>query len=357
MKNDSPLFISALDRFEKGDLSAIDSSFRRVDKKNLIQERHGRREYIPLNEFREKIHNALVVPLFIKPGINVRAPGPGGVNKKNNLYVITSNFHRDLINLRDDASDGSLHSVVSRFRREVREIVPGINPPFGFALEAENPETSSELKREMDDLNSRIENLRNQVIADFGKTVELHFRDLQSRFQERDRVAGRQRRAAADDVKMGLLIEQMKGMLAYLKFARGKPGRHPKPYNVFVYHLINEFAKWKFDWKKRLAGQKDCYLYRHDGQHKFEYNWPLILAMLFDVHFRSGKIPELSRFINRFRKRPSAVALQALKQDLWDRYKNFPPKQGWPGLSRGREETGFKKLIVDDAGALFVVSL
>ena len=39
--------------------------------------------------------------------------------------------------------------------------------------------------------------------------------------------------------KKDIAIRQIAHILNWSKIARRKPGRHPKPFNVFVYHLIN----------------------------------------------------------------------------------------------------------------------
>ena len=151
--------------------------------------------------------------------------------------------------------------------------------------------------------------------------------------------------------KVDMAIELIKRILDWLKISRGKPGRHPKPFNVFVYHLINKCTKYKID-----HSRTPVYFFRKDGQRKLERNWKLILFLILDTHLNVHPLPELEEFIFIHKKTPAPEALKILKKKLWNTYKNFPPLEGWP-VVRKSFETGFRKLIAKDDGRLEIVTL
>jgi hypothetical protein len=145
------------------------------------------------------------------------------------------------------------------------------------------------------------------------------------------------------------MIGWLKRFIEWLKPARGCRGVHPKPFNVFIYHLINRCTTWKRD-KNRVD------IFRRDGQHRLERDWDLILFLLLDIHVHQAKLPGLDKFIAKNARRPAAEALRILKKRLWDIYKNFPAKDGWP-FERQITEIGFRKLIVDNNGKLRIIRL
>jgi hypothetical protein len=104
------------------------------------------------------------------------------------------------------------------------------------------------------------------------------------------------------------------------------------------------------------AGETAPYILRKDGQHRLETNWRLLIFLLLEIHLHSVHVREVADFIRLYAKRPAETALRALTTDLRDRYKNFPPKQGW-SFRRKADETGFRKIIVTDDGMLRIITL
>ena len=144
--------------------------------------------------------------------------------------------------------------------------------------------------------------------------------------------------------KVDLAIKITGRFLETLRASRGKPGRHPKPFNVLVYHLINKCTYRRFD-------ENQYYIYHKDGQHKLKKDWKLILFLILDIHCREIKLPEIEKFISRNKNKPAREALKILKEKLLNIYKNFPRLDGW-AFEREIAETGYRKLTVNDDGTL-----
>jgi hypothetical protein len=169
---------------------------------------------------------------------------------------------------------------------------------------------------------------------------------------------------ASNDKMKNYAVRYCEDLLRWMKSGRGKSGRHPEPYNVLIYQLIRKLTTWKQNWKRRKAGL-DFYVYhkkgKRTGQHRLETNWQLLLYLLLELHLHSKGLPGIKSFMGKYIKKPARMALQALKTDLKNRYKNFPPIHGWYG-NRTFEgfpepETGFRKIILDDNGGLRMVRL
>lgn len=145
--------------------------------------------------------------------------------------------------------------------------------------------------------------------------------------------------------KLDMSIVLSERILSWLKIARGKPSSHPKPFNVFVYHVINKCTHWKINENRKHVFHKTG---KRKGQHKLERDWKLILYLILDIHIHRKELPYLRKFISENKNKSAHEALKLLKEKLWwNIYKNFPQLDGWP-FSRKIDETGFRKLIVND---------
>jgi len=220
-----------------------------------------------------------------------------------------------------------------------------------------NPRKFSDGKTTPQQLWQKWEELREeqskiaQKMDDFIGTSTERFliKSWRERDNEMKKLEDRYDRLKKERYTLDQIIETSERILNWLKTARGKPGRHPKPFNVLVYHLINKRTKRKVDENRNPV-------YHKDGQHKLERDWKLILFLILDIHLHRKELPELRKFISENKNKSAHKALRALKEKLWNTYKNFPPLEGWP-FPRKAYETGFRKLIVADDGRLHIVSL
>ena len=358
-KRDSPPFCELLSWLKKGDVQSLGRVFPlrewtrhradgKITGKRLYWDRIKHRKYlshIDLDEFRVKLKTELVDPLFLKPGIKIKDEDK---RRKDNLFSLTEALY---YNLRDEEKD--LRKTIEDYHQNFREFFPQIkSKPFYWVLTKSDDRIERELRKNLDELGSRIEDIWQLCRRLNDDLLEKTFQNWRVFLNEQDEDFLARRHVEPPDMKRKMAVDEAQKILDYLRSARGKPGRHPKPFNVLVYHLINWCTTWKLDKNRQ-------YVFRSDGQHRLERDWGLILFLLLDVHVNYCPLRELDKFITKNAKKPAPQALRSLKKKLWDIYKNFPPLHGWPMQKEGipSPETGFRKLIVTDDGNLRIVRL
>ena len=368
-KRDSPhIFNWVLYRLKKRDIPKCRSIFPIESWKNLGQ-------------LKSNIYSELVDPLFLKKAINIKDEDNALEHKEDNLICCLESYSRNLEGaLKDNVESINFNKILGDFQACYGEIILRANnkaktdPLFLriFELDAGDPhKTISLLEKEKIQLEKIALSLKHKMnnMADPGSSGDLE-RTLGPLFEEWNKCVEKigsidseiHKLRLNDYEKKKLKVDFIKSRLAWLKEgARGKPGRHPKPFNVLTYHLINnnKCTRWKIDRHRQLRGD-DPYIYnkdgKHKGEHKLERDWRLIIYLLLDIHLFSAELPEIQRFIKKHGNKPANRALGALKNILWNSYKNFPPLEGWSFL-RKTSETGFRKLIVNNDGRLQIVRL
>jgi hypothetical protein len=252
-----------------------------------------------------------------------------------------------------------LKKTLRDFQRDLKNAAPGVKFPFSWIVNDQNPVAS-----ELAELNERMAKFERGMpeLASTLSVKELDTPIAQKEMMEaenRDLLWASDLAKALDERKRRYVLDRCAQLLATMKWAQGKPGRHPKEFNVLVYHIIKRCTHWKIDWKRRASGL-DPYKRRKDGQHRLETDWKLVMFLLLDLHVHQHKLPEVARFISRHKKEPASMALRKMQAWLLNIRKNFPPMHGLTMNTEGvpRPETGFRKLIVGDDGRLLhVVSL
>jgi hypothetical protein len=328
-----------------------------------------------LAEIISRIHSELVDPLFLKKAVNIKDEDSCLKHRKNNLFCCLQYFIRELSSKRNDHE--GFNSILKEFQTTYQNIVLAANKnakvdPFfsriwGFDVN-EPGIMMSQLNKECDQIKETEALLKAEINSakesdkEFYGFMEEKWTEWNKCLEKRGEIEDKIERLKMDRKrKMGRKIVFIDEVLKSLvESARGKPGRHPKPFNVLTYHLINECTRWKIDPRKRRRG-KNPYAYRkdgkHRGEHKFERDWRLVIYLLLDIHLFSAELPEIQRFIDKHGKKPADKALKTLKNILWNSYKNFPPKDGWSFPRKAIAETGFRKLIVNNDGRLQIVRL
>ena len=363
IKNDSPHFSQLISWLKREDLQKLRKFFPLQNMDTWLKRKYRSKYYsfVDIDKIRNEIHSELIDPLFVKSGINVGA-----------LYCLFEAFIKDLRGAKYELDENKFKGIIQRFFFDFKEIVPSLAFPFSWMLE---PKKINSLKTPMskliekwedleeeksgitDNLISLIikrENLEQKTGYMQDRTIEnivamgLTKKDREQKKLEEKYIQAKRERAFLDQ-KIDIAIKTSWQILERLQLAKGKPGRHPKPYNVFVYHLINKCSLWKFNENRK-------YVYHKDGQHKLERNWKLVLFLILETHLRVIKLPRIEQFISEYKSESANDALRSLKQKLWDSYKNFSPKQGWPML-RKPNETGFRKLIINEDQELDIVML
>lgn len=309
-----------------------------------------------LDELREAIRKDLVEPLFLSPGLNVRFDADIRRHRNDNAFCCLEFYRRQLAKAR--AAD--LEIVLGAFGEDFKRALPGARFPFSWMVDHRDPaakEWGELMKRE----------------ADFDQRMKLALRDsrgVPDELVERDGAASwafdREKKdltwvrdlGISNDRKRGYALRYCEWLLFLMKTARGKPGQHPKEFNVLVYHVIKKCTTWKLDWKRRAAGL-ECYVMRKDGQHRLETDWKLVMFLLLDLHVHTRKIPDIGRFIASHKKLPASQAFGKMQAWLLNIRKNFPPLHGWPMNKEGFPipETGFRKLAATDEGGMRFIRL
>jgi len=385
--SDSPLFSDLLYWLEKKNTRRLRGFFPLRSYSTWMRTRPGwRPASTNLNKYREVIRRELIEPLFVLPRLRVRFESDIPGHRKDNAYCCIEFYRRQLRRAR--AAD--LEIVLGAFKEDFQRALPGASRfPFSWMIDHRDP-----VAKEWDELVEREQ--------DFDRKLKLDYRDAHGaelhELAERDEAANwafdREEKDLTWARDLGLSNERKRGyalrycewLLGLMKAARGKPGRHPKEFNVLVYHVIKKCTTRKLNWKWRAAGL-DPYVYRNrktlehqdqglaidpnlaaaaapqkrkDRQHRLETNWKLVMFLLLDLHVHGHEFPELARFISRHKRGRADVALRSLQAWLLNIRKNFPRKiHGWPMNKEGfpEPETGFRKAIITDEGSLRIVQL
>lgn len=337
-RSNSPRFSHLVFGLKEENIQELRQFFPLNDMNTWIRKKYRSRFYakIDLIKLKDEIYSDLINPLFIKPGINVK-----------NLFYCFMAFYKEL---KRGLSQDEFESILRRFYLDFKKIAPIVNFPLSWMLESKKliPEetTTYRLKQELEELNEKmgkIDKRRDEIMDCFleDSFFTKEWRKKHTEIEEvKIKIDRQKKRGYILSDKLDQAMKLSEHILNWLKIARGKPGRHPKPFNVFVYHVINKCTHWKFDENHKPV-------YHKDGQHKLERDWKLILFLILDTHIHRKKLLELRKFISENKNKPAHKALRTLKEKLWNIYKNFPPLEGW-SLPRKAYETGFRKLIVKD---------
>ena len=315
---------------------------------------------------RSEITEQIVNPLYKWQGVTVRDEDKPELHAKENLFCRVELLLHNLRKMEaDDGAEESLfEKALSIFHRDWKKLAPGVIEPFAWALDRSTEGTGRIIQAQLSETEAHIQKLDGLLddmasgavlVEAEGPTHPVNAR--MGLIEDRERLKMKARRAASWKRKLLKVIDQIEvQMMPYLKFARGKRGRHPHPYNVLVYHMIRKVTHRKISWKRREAGLEP-YVFRKDRQHRLETDWQLVIFLLLEIYVHDVRIHELTDFIKVYLKQPASIATRALKTDLWNRYKNFRPLQARPGLRRTPDETGFRKLVVTDKGTLRIIAL
>jgi hypothetical protein len=365
-KRNSPLFEDLLRSLRKRDVARLSKFFPLVNASTWLDVHGKRRKLRDLDELRSEITEQIVSPLYKWQGVNVRDEDKPELHAKENLFCRVELLLRNLRKMEadDGAEESHFEKALSIFHRDWKKLVPGVIEPFAWALDRSTEGTGRIIQAQLSETEAHIQKL-DGLLDDMASGVVLieaegpthPVNTRMGLIEDRERLKMKARRAASWKRKLLKVIDQIEvQMMPYLKFARGKRGRHPHPYNVLVYHLIRKITLRKISWKQREAGLEP-YIFRKDGRYRLETDWQLVIFLLLEIHIGVVRIHELDGFIRVFAKRSIAVAMRALKTDLWNRYKNFRPLHAQPGLRRRPDETGFKKLVITSKGTLRIIAL
>lgn len=364
IKRNSPLFgdlVSWIERKRTRQLRAffpLDgySTWRRIAvKKHVVLRR--------LDDWRRVISQDLVEPLFLNKGLKVQDEDSCRQHRKGNL-VCCLEYHRGKLK---GAAGGDLERTLKEFRADFQKAAPRLGFP-SWLIDGRDPlaEELGELEKKQAELDATFRRFIDE------NSAALWNDEIENEYEPAERALGQKRAdaewarkqwVASSGGKQRYAIYFCDQVLWRLKFARGKRGRQPEPFNVLVYHLIKMSTRPK--WAQDQSGpiplgfRPPNYLYRKDGQRKLETDWALVLFLLLDLHLHAHRLPALAKFISAHRNEPVAAALKKLQTRLLGIYKNFPRIHGWPMNREGfpEPETGYRKAIVTDDGALRIVQL
>lgn len=330
--SDSPLFSELLSHLRKG-------------RANQLAPHFPSESYIAL---REEIHTDIVLPLFCEPALNVRFEAVSRRHRRDNAYCCVD-YHRKLIK---KAGARDLEPLLKDFRSDWDAALPGARFPFGWIIDRRDP--AAKRQAEVDDHAARIQAEIQQHVAkasiwEVGQLAEESdaidgWKRIHGKHLEWGHSLAEAKREIMRQYVLDVCKEKAPGLLWLMKWARGKPGRHPKEFNVLVYHIIKRCTRRKYDKNRNPRMRKD-------GQHRLETNWDLVVALLLDIHMNKHELPELARFIARNRRRRTSVAVRNLKGWLLNVRKNFPPIRGW-AFQQGFDGVGLRKIIVSENGGL-----
>lgn len=115
-------------------------------------------------------------------------------------------------------------------------------------------------------------------------------------------------------------IEKINELINYSKTwldrTKGGPkfGRPPKPFNMLIFHVVNQFTKRSFDAKKNPIMK--------NGKYRVRKNWHLICLALLMLNEYSW-IPEIKAFIETHSTEEVSAALKKLTAVVKNKYQNF----------------------------------
>lgn len=332
------------------------STWRRIaGKKHVVLRR--------LDAWRRIISRDLVEPLFLKKGLKVQDEDSCRQHRKGNL-VCCLEYHRGKLR---GAAGGDLERALKEFRADFQKAAPRLGFP-SWLIDGRDPlaEELAELEKKRAELDAAFRRFMDE------NSVALWDAEIENAREPAEWALGkkgtdlewtREHWVASSEGRHRYAIHFCDQLLWRLKFARGKRGRQPEPFNVLFYHLIkmSTWPKWASDQSGPipLGFRPPNYVYRKDGQRKLETDWALALFLLLDLHLHAHRLPAIAEFISAHRKEPAAAALKKLQTRLLGIYKNFPRIHGWPMNREGfpEPETGYRKAIVTDDGALRIVQL
>jgi hypothetical protein len=283
-------------------------------------------------------------------------------------------FHRKRLR---KAPARDLEAVLEGFLADWKIALPSARFPFGWIIEHRDP-----VAKEQAELDKRMTQFGTEIQRRVREAASI--RELDPIAEEEDAMRGwteiqnkdlawaHRLAEAENEIKRRYVLDVCeRSLLWMMRWARGKPGRHPKEFNVLVYHIIKKCTRRKLDrhgkpimrevaWKKRARTHAE---YRNDPGfnqkgtpkteklHRLVTDWKLVMFLLLDLHVHKHEFPELAQFISRHKKDRADVVLRALQAWLLNIRKNFPSALGWI-FPRGLQETGFRKLIVTEDGGL-----
>jgi hypothetical protein len=352
LRRNSPLFSELLSWVKNDDPRALKFFFRSLDNPRLNLPKLIK-IYAPIEDRKIEIHRIdfsfegikkrLFEPLFIKKEINVRDEDAPLKHLKDNLFYRTKDF---VDKLKKDPKD--YNKILIEYKKDFLKLAPGAKFPFDVFL-TPPPESTLELRKKLDALLAKKEAIDSRI--DYLLKNELinpqYYQELSQEIENLKKKRRIKEMFLSPDYLYSTLLDQAKSFLDYISFARGEPGRHPKPFNVFIYHLINRFTFWKSKNGKKF--------YLKDGRRRLERYWEYILIYLLKFHTLKN-LPELDKFIRQNKSKPALAAVRLLRKRLWDLYKNFPQMEGRV-TERRLLKTGFWKLYVDNNGQLRIISL
>lgn len=346
--------------------------------------------YLDIDKKREEIKTDLIEPLFQSGReINVKFESARERHKKDNLFCCMENTKKKLDEIYRSMKMEKLDEIyfqqfipaIEELKSNCDKVAPEAFNPFKLFLDPgkenlKNPQWHKikykELEEKRDKISDKLAELyddyvqiqsQKEVPQDYDskvKNIEEKIKNLKSEYSqlsiqmdEQDNYCYLSQRTHSDideAAKVKLALKLVEIDLKTLKFTRMKPGRSPKCFNVFVYHLINKFTKRKRDKNRN-------YLFHSNGKYKLEKDWDLIVFMLIDSNLRFQKyFPEMQSFFEKNKNKPAKEAIKVLKVKLRDIYRNFPDKKDGSSFSKYSLKTGYKKLTAKD-GKIEVVSL
>ena len=326
-----------------------------------------------LDKRREEIRTEVVKPLFNQPSLNVRFEANCRRHRKDNAYCCLE-FHRKRI---EKIPGRGLEAALEEFRSDWQLVLSGARFPFSWIIDHRDPaaKEQAELDNRMAHFVEEIRRRKDEAesIRDLDPIVEeLDAMEGWTEIQNKNLAWAHILAKAENELKRQYVLDVCKAqLLPMMKWARAKPGRHPKEFNVLVYHVIKKCTHRKFDrqgkpimrevaWKRLARTHAE---YRNDPGlnpdgtprserlHRLVTDWKLVMFLLLDLHVHEHDFPEFARFLSRHKKERASVALRTLQAWLLNISKNFPSALGWI-FPRGLQETGFRKLIVTEDGGL-----
>lgn len=373
----SPHFSQLVSWLKEENLQELSQFFPLKDMNTWIRRKYRSKFYskVDLVKLRNEVCLELIDPLFIKPAINIKYEDNPREHRRDNLFCCFEVLIRDLKRIKKRGEYSKFENVTRRFHADFERIAPTAIKPFSWTLESQGPDPKEEpmysLRREWERLKEKLNKIDQARDRFFEKYMDLISTDTiqvqdsklklvhQTEYMWKKtnseteaietKIYHKEKKESSIEQKLDLAMKISKRILNWLKIARGKPGCHPKPFNVLVYHLINKCTHWKFDENHR-------HVYHENGQHKLKKDWKLILFLILDTHLNVVGLSELRKFISDNKKTSAHDALKILKERLNDRYKNFHRLEGW-SFPRKIDETGFRKLIAHDDGTLHIVRL
>ncbi|MBD3203710.1 hypothetical protein GF327_05405 [Candidatus Woesearchaeota archaeon] len=340
-----------------------------------IRLKHGKFwSYLDIDKKREEIKTELIEPLFERDReINIKFESAIERHKKDNLFCCMENARKKLDKIYKDGIFEKFIPTIEELKSNCDQIAPEAFNPFKLFLDPgkenlKNPQWHKikykELKEERNKIadkladlyddheqikrQKRTSNANDNKIANIEKNIKIlkeKYSQLSDQIDEQDincYLSDITHSDIDEAAKVKLALKLVEINLNTLKFTRMKPGRSPKRFNVFVYHLINKFTKWKRDENRK-------YLFHSNGKHKLERDWDLIVFLLIDSYIQFPRyFAEMNAFFEKNKNKPAKDAIKVLKVKLRDIYRNFPDKKDGSEFSKYPLKAGYKKLTINN---------